>query len=89
MSVVFKNPDVAAEFEALRSADGKVHVPSGRSIPGKKKVGYSGLLSGITKEAAEKLLESNSNLIKRKEKPAKPSLPKAAENGSSPKEKDK
>lgn len=67
MGLEFKNPEVAAEFEPLRSIDTKIHVPSGKSIPGQPKVGYSGMLSGITKEAAEKHLASGGNLLKRKE----------------------
>lgn len=72
--VEFKNPEVAAQFEALRAVDGKIHVPAGKKkSPEDKPVGYSGMLSGITLEAAEKALASGSNILKRKEgTPAKP-----------------
>lgn len=84
MALEFTNPEVAAEFEALRSADTKIHVPAGKSVPGQPKVGYSGMLSGITKEAAEKAIASGSNLLKRKES-AKPAAPKPGK----PKEEEK
>lgn len=65
--VKFENPEVDAKFEALRSVDGKVHIPSGKTKPGEKSVGYAGPLSKITLEAAEKALASGSNLLKLKE----------------------
>lgn len=67
MPVVFKNPDVADVFEACREADGKVHIPAGKAIPGVPSIGYSGLLSGITRAAAIKAIKSGSNLLKLKE----------------------
>ena len=67
MALEFTNPEVAAQYEPLRSTDTKIHVPSGKSIPGQPKVGYSGMLSGITPEAAEKHIASGGNLLKRKE----------------------
>lgn len=67
MGVVFKNPDVAAKYEALRSVDGKVHIPGGSKIPGQERAGYMGPLSGITLAAADKAHASGSNLLKLKE----------------------
>lgn len=67
MGVVFKNPDVAAKYEALREKDGKVHIPGGSKIPGKERTGFMGPLSLITLDAADKAFASGSNLLKLKE----------------------
>jgi hypothetical protein len=61
MPVEFKNPDVAAKYEALRN-DGPVHVPAGKN-PG---TGYAGPLSGITLVAADKAMASGINWFKLK-----------------------
>ena len=62
MAVIFSNPDTAAKYEAARENDCKVHVPAGKTKTG----GYSGMLSGITPEAAAKAVASGSNLLKEK-----------------------
>jgi hypothetical protein len=64
--VKFENPEVEAKYEALRSEDGRVHIPAGKSVIGQKSVGYAGPLSKITPEAAEKALASGSNILKLK-----------------------
>lgn len=60
--VQFTNPAVAAKYQALRSADCKVHIPAGKTKSG----GYAGMLSGITLEAADKAFASKSNLLELK-----------------------
>jgi hypothetical protein len=67
MGIVFKNPEVAAKYEALREKDGKVHIPGGSKIPGQERAGFMGPLSLITLAAADKAYASGSNLLKLKE----------------------
>lgn len=67
MGIVFKNPEVAAKYEALREKDGKVHIPGGSKIPGQERTGFMGPLSLITLAAADKAYASGSNLLKLKE----------------------
>lgn len=65
--VQFTNPDVAAKYESGRAVDTKVHVPAGKTVPGgEKPIGYSGMLSGITLAAADKMYASGSNNLKLK-----------------------
>lgn len=65
--VVFKNPEVAAKFEACREKDGIIDVPCGKQVNGMTdKSGYHGLLSGITLAAAEKAVKYGANLLKEK-----------------------
>ena len=73
----FENPEVAAKYEALRSTDGKVHIPGGHKIPGQERTGFMGPLSKITLAAADKAFASGSNILKLKEvsKSGKPFLP--------------
>jgi hypothetical protein len=71
MGVVFKNPDVAAKYEAIREKDGKVHIPGGSKVPGVERTGFMGPLSLITLAAADKAYASGSNLLKLKEPVAK------------------
>jgi len=76
--VVFKNPEVAAKFEAGREKDGIIDIPCGRQVKGMTdKSGYHGLLSGITLAAAEKAVKYGSNLLK--EKAVKPSAHKKSD----------
>lgn len=64
---MFKNPEVAAKYEALREKDGKVHIPGGSKVPGEDRTGFMGPLSLITLAAADKAYASGSNLLKLKE----------------------
>jgi hypothetical protein len=66
MAFEFKDPDVAKKYTPNRESDTKVHVPSGKSVPGQKSVGYSGMLSGITLAAADKAFKSGTNNFKLK-----------------------
>lgn len=65
--IEFKNPDVAAKYEALREKDGEVHVPGGAKEPGVERAGFKGPLSLITLAAADKAFASGSNILKLKE----------------------
>lgn len=76
MGVVFENKDVADKYEACRTVDGKVHVPSGK-VHGS---GYMGPLSKITLGAADKMFASGSNNLKLKT--AAPKEVKASKNGN-------
>lgn len=67
MAVIFKNPDVAAKYEACRETDGKVHIPCGKE----KGTGFTGPLSLITLPAADKAFKYGSNILKLKEAAAK------------------
>lgn len=85
MSFEFKNPEVAAKYEPLRSKDGIIDVPCGKHVPNAPKTGYHGKLSGITLAAADKAYAHGAGLLKLKEqaKTAKQSVPaegKPAEN---------
>ena len=78
MNVVFENPEVAAKYDACRSSDGKVHVPSGKVYGS----GYAGPLSKISLVAADKAFASGSNLLKlKKAEKEKPISKTASKNG--------
>ena len=63
MSYPFKNPDVAAKYDSIQTADPIVHLPGGK----KKNLGWKGRLSEIPLAQADRWINRpGQNLLKLK-----------------------
>ena len=63
----FTNPEVAANYEATVAVDRKITIP----------LVYSGMLSNISKDVAEKLVAMQDNQLTPKQQPAVKTTPPA------------